>query len=169
MEIRRYTDRELLELHERREQTFSVTLRGQRRHAILFEPYNISHTEYRVLALLFFSHGCEPSVMADKLLILRQTMTKVVDSLETKGYAVRTVHPYDRRKLFINLLPEGKRIARELLCLESDYIDRVDSQFTQEELDTYHDLSARIQRAREAVMQEIVAERGGEMNPTPEA
>jgi MarR family 2-MHQ and catechol resistance regulon transcriptional repressor len=162
MEIRRYTDRELLELHERREQTFSVTLRGQRRHAILFEPYNISHTEYRVLALLFFSHGCEPSVMADKLLILRQTMTKVIDSLEAKGYAVRTVHPYDRRKLFINLLPEGKKIARELLCLESDYIDRVDSQFTQEELDVYHALAGRIQHARESVMQEILEERSKE-------
>ena len=162
MAIRQYTDRELLELHERREQSFSVTLRGQRRHAILFEPYNISHTEYRVLALLFFSHGCEPSVIADKLMILRQTMTKVVDSLESKGYAVRTEHPYDRRKVFINLLPEGKRLARELLCLESDYLDRVDRQFTQEEMDTYRSLSARIQEARTSVMQEIVAERASE-------
>ncbi len=167
MEIRQYTDRELLELHERREKTFSVTLMGQRRHAILFEPYNISHTEYRVLALLFFSHGCEPSVMADKLLILRQTMTKVIDSLEAKGYAVRTVHPYDRRKLFINLLPEGKKIARELLCLESDYIDRVDSQFTQEELDVYHALAGRIQHARESVMQEILEERSKESKEAP--
>ncbi len=169
MEIRRYTDRELLELHERREQTFSVTLRGQRRHAILFEPYNISHTEYRVLALLFFSQGCEPSVMADRLMILRQTMTKVVDSLETKGYVVRTVHPYDRRKLFVNLLPEGQRIARELLCLESDYIDRVDSCFTPEELETYRTLSERIQQVRTDVMQQILAERSEETGDAAEA
>ena len=169
MTVRQYTDRELLELHERREQTLSVTLRGQRRHAILFEPYNISHTEYRVLALLFFSHGCEPSVMADRLMILRQTMTKVVDSLESKGYAVRTVHPYDRRKLFINLLPEGKRVARELLCLESDYIDRVDSLFTQEEMDQYHALAGKIQRAREEVMEQIVAERSAEPGAATEA
>ncbi len=162
MAIRQYTDRELLELHERREQTFSVTLSGQRRHAVLFEPYNISHTEYRVLALLFFSHGCEPSVMADKLLILRQTMTKVIDSLEAKGYVAREVHPYDRRKLYINLLPEGTRLARELLCLESDYLDRVDSQFTQEEMDTYRGLAKRIQEARETVMEQIVAERSAE-------
>ena len=167
MPIRQYSDRELLELHERREQTFSVTLRGQRRHSILFEPYNVSHTEYRVLALLFFSHGCEPSVMADKLMILRQTMTKVVDSLETKGYVVRTVHPYDRRKLFVNLLPEGQRIARELLCLESDYIDRVDSRFTQEELDAYRTLSGRIQQARMEVMQQIVSERSEAAEEAP--
>lgn len=159
MATRQYTDRELRELHEQRERTLSVTLKGQRRHAILFEPYNISHTEYRVLVLLFFSNGCEPSVMADRLMILRQTMTKVIDSLEAKGYAERTVHPYDRRKLFINLLPEGKRIARELLCVESDYVARVDAQFTQEEMDTYRTLAGRIQQVREEVMQEILDER----------
>ncbi len=159
MATRQYTDRELRELHEQRERTLSVTLKGQRRHAILFEPYNISHTEYRVLVLLFFSNGCEPSVMADRLMILRQTMTKVIDSLETKGYVERTIHPYDRRKVYINLLPAGKMLARELLCVESDYLSRVDGQFTPEELETYHALSGRIQEARAAVMEEIISER----------
>ena len=163
MAVKHYTDRELRELHEQRENTFSVTLRGQRRHAILFEPYNISHTEYRVLALLFFTGGCEPSVIADRLMILRQTITKVIDSLESKGYAERAEHPYDRRKVFINLLPEGKRVARELLCLESDYLDRVDRQFTQEEMDTYRSLSGRIQETRTAVMQAILAERAADI------
>ena len=153
--IKQYTDQELLQLQERREQTYIDSLTGQRRHAALFEPYNVSHTEFRVLALLFFSNGCEPSVMADKLMILRQTMTKVIDSLEKKGFVVRTIHPYDRRKLFINLLPEGKRVIRELLCLESYFIGRVDEQFTPEELETYHSLSARIQEARNRVMQEL--------------
>ena len=162
MAIHPYTDQELLELHERREHTFAETLSGQRRHAILFEPYNVSHTEYRVLALLFFSGGCEPSVMADKLLILRQTMTKVVDSLESKGYCMRTVHPSDRRKLFISLLPEGRQIARQLLCIESDYLMRVDAQFTEEEMETYHELSSRIHAARVGVIQEIIRERSGE-------
>ena len=169
MARKNYTDRELRELHEQRENTFSVTLRGQRRHAILFEPYNISHTEYRVLALLFFSGGCEPSVIADQLMILRQTITKVIDSLESKGYAERTEHPYDRRKVFINLLPEGKRVARELLCLESDYLDRVDRQFTQEEMDTYRSLSGRIQETRTAVMQAIMAERAGDSKASLDA
>ena len=167
MVSKHYTDRELKELHEHRENTLSVTLIGQRRHAILFEPYNVSHTEYRAMALLFFSNGCEPSVMADKLMILRQTMTKVIDSLEAKGYAVRTVHPSDRRKLFVNLLPEGKRVARELLCLESDYIAGVDSRFTEEEMQTYRALASRIQQAREDVMQEILRERGGNAELPP--
>ena len=169
MATRQYTDRELRELHEQRERTLSVTRKGQRRHAILFEPYNISHTEYRVLALLFFSGGTEPSVIADRLMILRQTMTKVIASLESKGYAERAVHAYDRRKVYINLLPEGKRLARELLCLESDYLDRVDRQFTEEEMETYRSLAHRIQDARAAVMQEIVDERNAEKEKAADA
>ena len=84
------------------------------------------------------------------------------DSLATKGYVERVIHPYDRRKVYINLLPEGRRIARELLCLESDYLARVDGRFTPEELETYHDLSGRIQAARAAVMEEIINERAQE-------
>ena len=162
MVTRQYSDKELLALHERRERTFSVTLTSQQQHAILFEPYNISHTEYRVLAQLFFGGGCEPSVIADRLMILRQTMTKVVVSLEAKGYAERTVHSYDRRKVYIQLLPEGKRLARELLCLESDYLERVDRHFTREEMETYRALTRRIQDTRFAVMQEILDERNAE-------
>ena len=104
-----------------------------------------------------------------KLMILRQTMTKVIDSLEAKGYVERASHSYDRRKVYINLLPEGQRLARELLCLESDYLDRVDRQFTDEEMETYRDLSRRIQDARAAVMQEIVAERDAEKKEANDA
>jgi DNA-binding MarR family transcriptional regulator len=93
----------------------------------------------------------------------------VIDALESKGYAERTEHPYDRRKVFINLLPEGKRVARELLCLESDYLDRVDRQFTQEEMDTYRSLSGRIQETRTAVMQAIMAERAGDSKASLDA
>lgn len=159
MTRKNYTDQELQTLHEQRERTFFDTTSSQRRHGSLYEPYDITHSEYRVLALLYFCGGCEPSVMADRLMILRQTMTKLIDSLEAKGYAVRTEHPSDRRKLYIVLLPEGKRIARELMCIESDFIDRVNARFTPEELETFHTLAARLQAARNDVVQELLAER----------
>ena len=162
MANKEYSDQQLYALHERREQTYLRKLTGQRQHADLFKPYSISQAEYRVLALLYFSDGCEPSVMADRLLLLRQTMTKVIDSLEQKELVVRTVHPSDRRKLFINLLPEGRRLVRELLSMESDYLDRVDAQFTPEELDTYLHLRAKIQTVRSQVLQQIAQERAAE-------
>lgn len=168
MASRQYTDQELLVLHNRREQTYSVTLTSQRRHAILFEAYDISHTEYRVLTSLFFTNGCEPSIIAGKLMLLRQTMTKVLDSLEAKGYVVRMNHPNDRRRLFVNLLPKGRQMARELLCLESDYINRVDELFTPEELETYHSLFSRIQEARINVLQQMMEERAAEKDAATE-
>jgi len=159
MAKKQYDDQELLALHERREQTHSQTVSSQKWHGVLFEPYNISLSEYRVLATLYFSDDIEPSVVADKLLILRQTMTKIVDSLEAKALVTRAVHPSDRRKLYITLLPRGRQVARELLSIESDFLRRVDERFSPEELETYRRLSARIRTARAEVMQEIVQER----------
>ncbi len=154
-----YTDEALRALYQRREQIFAQNSSAQKLHAALFEPYDVSFSEYRVLATLYFHDDCEPSVMADRLMILRQTMTKVIDSLEEKGLVIRTVHPSDRRKLYINLLPEGRRVARALLCTESEYLDRVDKRLPQEELDTYVRLSAKVRDIRAEVIQEILRER----------
>ncbi len=159
MADRTYSEQELFALHERREKTLSQKLSTQKWHFVLFEPYNISHSEYRVLATLYFNGDSEPSFLADKLQILRQTMTKLVDSLESKGLVSRAVHPSDRRRLYISLLPKGTETIRELLCIESDFYSRVEAQFTEAELEAYLDLSSRIRSARAEVMQEIVKER----------
>lgn len=160
MTTKQYTDQELRELFERRERAYTGTVSSQRRHELLFEPYNVSHAELRVLALLLFSGGSEPSVMADSLLILRQSMTKIIDSLEEKGFAVRTEHPSDRRRFYVKLRPAGEDIARELLSVESDFLSRVKDFFTEEEMDTYHALSTRIRTTRSMVLRQIVEERG---------
>ncbi len=159
MTHREYTNEELLALHERREKTHLATLVSRRQQAILFEPYGVTHMEYRVLALLYFAGGGEPSVMADKMMVLRQTMTKLLDSLEGKGYCERTAHPGDRRKLYVRLLPEGERIARELLCLESEFYAEIDKSFSEEELAQFQSMMERIRTARNQLLQELLAER----------
>ncbi len=159
MAVREYTDQELLAQHERREQTHLATLSSRRQHAVLFEPYGVTHMEYRVLALLYFSGGGEPSVMADKMMVLRQTMTKLLDSLESKGLCERAAHPSDRRKLYVRLLPEGQRLARKLMCIETDFLERIDTHFTEEELTQFHAMNERIRMVRDELLNQIVAER----------
>lgn len=156
-----YTFDQLKELHEKREYAYTKSLSGQRRHEIMFDPYNVSPTEYRALAFLYFNgHEAEPSIIADSLEILRQTMTKVIASLEKKGLVSRREHPTDRRRVYIKLLPKGIQVAEELVVLETDYCRMVDSNFSQEELDTYHDLSWRLQKISDDTLQSLMASRG---------
>lgn len=154
-----YSFEQLKELHQKREETYISSLSGQRRHEIMFEPFNVSPTEYRVLAFLYFNgREAEPSVIADSLHILRQTMTKVIDSLEKKSFVSRREHPTDRRRVFITLLPEGASSAEKLVSMETDYCNLVDEQFSKEELDTYHELSWRIQKVSDDTLRSFLAE-----------
>ena len=159
MTIHSYSDQELREQFERRERSYARTLSVQFKHAQLFAPFKIPHAEHRVLAYLLFYGGTEPSVVADSLMILRQTMTKVIDSLEAKGLAERVEHPSDRRKVFVKLLPEGERIAREQLSIEADFLDRVYAEISEEDQAEYHRLNDMLQETRDRILQEILDER----------
>ena len=57
----------------------------------------------------------EPAQLADLLLLPRQTMTFVLDTLESKGLARRRPHPVDRRRKIIQLTPRGHQRAQAIL------------------------------------------------------
>lgn len=151
-----YSDAQLQELFDRRESTLTSTLKVQRGHAQLFEYFNLSRTEYRVIAFLLFHPNSEPSAMAEALMVLRQTMTKVVDSLEHRGYAVRSLNINDRRRLCIKLTPEGEALARRILSIESDYYYRVRELISDEEMQKYRALTNKVQSTRNQVMEDIL-------------
>ena len=154
-----YTDEELKYRFEARERYTAVAFSGSRRHVLLFEPYNVSPHEYRVLSVLFISGGCEPSVIADKLNTLRQTMTKILDGLEAKKLVLRTAHPSARRRVFVKLLPEGEALARELLTLETDYNLAIENHFEPGEYELYRKLFQKLQDARDEELHRILEAR----------
>ena len=157
---KKYTDVELRERFESREQSLASSSFGVKHHELLFKPYHVTATEYRVLSILLFSDaGCEPSVIADKMNILRQTMTKVVDSLVYKGLVTRSAHPTDRRKVYVMLLPAGVTLARELLALEADFNAAVTAYFKPGELELFQKLSQKLHTARETELQRILDDR----------
>lgn len=156
----KYSKEIISEKFRRREESLLRTNAGQKRHELLFEPYGVTPLEYRVLAfLLYHSEGVEPSVIADSLSILRQTATKVIDSLEKKGFITRTIHPTDRRRLYIILLPEGNCVSEQLLELETEYNLNVEAHFTPEEIQTYRRLFQKMMDARDSELQIILERR----------
>jgi len=153
---KKYTMQELRALFEHNEKDYVQLISDQRRHEALFSSFDITPSEYRALAVMFLNDGgSEPSIIADSLMILRQTMTKIIDSLEAKRLVLRTVHPTDRRRVYVKLLPTGQKLAEQLLVLESEYISMVQAQFTQEELDTLSSLFQKMQLARENALRQL--------------
>lgn len=150
----------LLATINRNEEAYQHTINSEKRHALLFAPYNISFNEYRILAyLMIHPDESEPSRIADYLMILRQTMTILLDGLQKRGFVERIPHPNDRRRVCIGLLPEGRELILRLLCLERDYTLRLRSHFSPEEVKLYHELSARMAAAKISELEIILAER----------
>ena len=159
MSSKTYSDSMLCALFQYREEEYAKRLNTQKLHAQIFEQYDISHTEFRVLARLMITKGEEPSVLADSLSVLRQTMTKVIDSLENKGFVKRTEHPTDRRRLFVIPQPAGLEIAKKMLSIEADFTERVEARLSPEDSARFRELSGQLREIRNAALKEMLAER----------
>ncbi|MBR6021728.1 MAG: MarR family transcriptional regulator [Kiritimatiellae bacterium] len=80
----------------------------------LFSASPLSRTETEILVLLFLEDGSEPARLADRLRVSRQSMTGLLDRLESAGYVSREAHETDRRRKVIRLTGEGLEIVRTL-------------------------------------------------------
>ncbi len=151
-----------------REDSYIYTVTTTRRHELLFEPYQISFQVFRTLSyLLGHPEGAMPSQIADHLLILRQTMTNVIDTIERRGLVERRPNPDDRRKVNICLLPKGYELAMTLLEIEEDYGRRLRKHVTEEEIAEFHRLEKKVYEAKVAELDCILAERAGQREEQP--
>lgn len=122
-----------------------LTPRGARQINALLQANGITYYEYQVLNYLHLNvEGTEPSKIADKLCIFRQTMTNLIDSLQEKGYVERVPHPSDRRKMLIKLLPEGVACITLANGLIHKLFASIINKFPQGEIDRYFDIHNQI-------------------------
>ena len=104
----------------------------------MMKYHGVSYSAYRIIRLLKrYPDGIEPSVIADKLAILRQTVTNMVDDLQKDYLVERTPHPADRRRIHVKLTQEGLELANKLVEEMANVQNSVLSQFTYEEMEKY--------------------------------
>jgi DNA-binding MarR family transcriptional regulator len=111
----------------------------------LLRPLNVSAAGGLVLGILRDLGPMSPSVLSDRLIVTRATVTGVVDSLEGRGYVRRSANPADRRGLVVEITPAGLKVLKKLRTLihgnEKAWLDG----FSEPELRSYIDLLHRIQ------------------------
>lgn len=146
-----------------RRQYMSGQWKEHDRENLLFSPFGETAVSFRcLLYLLRHEEGVEPSKMAERVHILRQSATGVADQLAAKGYIERHVHPSDRRKILLKITSQGQAVTEQMLTCFREYHDRISACFTQEELDQYFQMRRRVNEARDQAIQEILARREAE-------
>lgn len=111
----------------------------------MMKYHGVSYSAYRIIRLLRrYPDGIEPSVIADKLAILRQTVTNMVDDLQKDYLVERIPHPADRRRIYVKLTLDGIELANKLVEEMASVQNSVLSQFTDEEMEKYLETRTKI-------------------------
>ena len=143
-----------------RETSYRYSAETDKRHELLFAPYDVSFPVFRVLSYLVLNeNGATPSQIADELMILRQSMTNILDTLEKRGLVCREIDPNDRRRIRVRLQPAGEALSAELLALEDSYLVKMGKYISDEERRTYRVLDKKMYNAKVAALNDILRER----------
>ncbi len=143
-----------------RETSYRYSAETDKRHELLFAPYDVSFPVFRVLSYLVLNGGgATPSQIADELMILRQSMTNILDALEKRELVCREIDPDDRRRIRVKLLPAGEALSVELLALEDSFLVRMGKYISDEERRTYRVLDKKMYNAKVAALNDILRER----------
>jgi DNA-binding MarR family transcriptional regulator len=91
--------------------------------------------------------GVMISRLSDLLQISRPTATQMVNSLEEKGYVVRTTSDTDRRVVYIGLTNKGEQIYDTQMAAYSGILNEVTEKVGKKEIDQLIFLCDRFQEA----------------------
>ena len=73
----------------------------------------LPRTETEILVALWREpDAAEPAILAERLRVSRQSMTGLLDKLESGNYVARGGHPTDRRRTVVRLKPKGEALVR---------------------------------------------------------
>ena len=83
--------------------------------AEICKHYNMSYADINMLDAIYDRNKItEPTILAEELLIPKQTITSMLDKLEKKGYVKRQHNENDRRKVNVMLLPKGEKLLLQV-------------------------------------------------------
>jgi len=78
--------------------------------------FDIPHAAFTALAVIDGAgEPLTPSQVSDRVLVASATMTATLDLLERRGWIRRIPNPADRRSVLIEITPEGRATADQLL------------------------------------------------------
>lgn len=101
----------------------------------LLSTHGLTEQQWRVLRALAEENGMESKVLAHRTLMLRPSMTGVVDRLERDGLVQRRSDRLDGRKVCVWMTRKARRLYERIAPeVETEYA-RMQAQFTRDEWD----------------------------------
>lgn len=104
----------------------------------VLKPFDISEQQFNVLRILRGQNGkpANLSTINERMITKMSNTTRLVDKLLLKGYVSRIVCPKNRRKIEINITPEGARALEQMDKVVNHTQESLLQEFSKEELES---------------------------------
>ncbi|QDC11630.1 homoprotocatechuate degradation operon regulator HpaR [Oceanicola sp. D3] len=130
----RHTSRSLPIALLRAREAVMAPLRG------MLASTGVTEQQWRVLRVLDENRRMEPKELAHQACLLLPSLTRIMQSLEERGYITREKDPHDGRKLRLAITEEGRALIARHMGESNRIFSELEQAFGQEKVDALLDL-----------------------------
>ena len=101
--------------------------------------YDLTEQQWRVLRALWGSSGLEAKELAERTLLLRPSLSGVLDRLQRDGLIERLKMKDDGRKVCVRMTPKAKRIYEKISPLLENEYAQMQARFSEKKWNDLYD------------------------------
>lgn len=102
--------------------------------------HDVTEQQWRVIRILAEAGTLDASEMADRAFILAPSLTRIIRSLEERGFITKTKDAQDGRRILLQITPAGLKIINEVSPDSRTIYTALEQRFGRERIETLLDM-----------------------------
>ena len=102
--------------------------------------HDVTEQQWRVMRVLHETGTLDASEVADKAFILAPSLTRMIKSLEDRGFITKHKDKADGRRVLLRIAPAGKAMIEEVMPDSRRVYAEIDARFGRERVDALLDM-----------------------------
>jgi homoprotocatechuate degradation regulator HpaR len=101
----------------------------------ILAAHDVTEQQWRVMRVLHETGTLDASEVADKAFILAPSLTRMIKSLEERGFITKHKDKADGRRVLLRIAPAGKAMIEEVMPDSRRVYAEIDARFGRERVD----------------------------------
>lgn len=130
---------------------------GRSRHALFHEllsRYDVTLQQFHLLLYMKASGRTRVTDLSDMMMVSKPTASRMINTLCDKGMIKKRTDDRDRRLVYLELTPKGRRVVEEKELRQRERLARVLGEMPAEEMGAFLDTLERIEEELAAISRE---------------
>lgn len=102
--------------------------------------HDVTEQQWRVIRILAEAGTLDASEMAERAFILAPSLTRIIRSLEERGFITKARDAQDGRRILLQITPTGLKIINEVSPDSRTIYTALEQRFGRERIDTLLDM-----------------------------